>query len=446
MKKFLIILGIVLVSIVIPGIFLLVDEIGSGPAKISSAEEFIECIQKNEKSEIELKNDLDFSDVEWVPIEHAVSINGNGYQMANITIEADTGDNIGIFKNFSFGTIKNVKFTNLTVDYYGTGENIGGIVGYAESLELINVEVSGEINAPAAKNVGGMIGSCEELRGSSIRNKVNVIGGENVGGVVGNFIDNGGYELADLHNEGDIQALKAYAGGVIGYDNSNGLLNCTNSGNIQAKSFVGGIVGYAKYIKIENCTNSGNIAAVGLYDEELTSSYAGGIAGRAQQSNIFACTNSGSVSGEYDCVGGIAGRIGPTEQGYDDDKGGTNYSNNKNTGSVQGREHVGGVFGKCHGNESVLITNNENEGNVTGARDVAGIIGYLSFGRDYVGEVSKSEVVYCKNSGKIEATEGRVAGIIGRVNTFDAEEIATNQNTGELVGPSIQEMYHLVED
>ena len=418
--------------------------------KVESVEEFLSCMEEYCRK-IQLTCDLDFSGYEWVPMDRDMRINGNGYQLANITVNADDGDNIGMIIGDSrtIVELENVKITNLVVNYNGTGKNIGGIAGSLGDLTLKNVEISGEVNAPAAENVGGIAGYCEYIsnENTNIQVDVDVLGGENVGGAIGKYFNNYGYSIENIHNKGDVQALKAAAGGVVGNADTDGdkkleigIINCSNEGDIQAKSYVGGIVGIVQQVKVENCTNSGDVKAIGLYNPNTYESNAGGIIGGSLQADIFACTNSGKITGEYDCVGGIAGNAGSTDRNYNgDDHRGENYSSNKNTGSVQGRDHVGGILGKCYGKNAQMITTNENTGDVRGASNVAGIVGYLGNHKD-------TKVVYCKNSGNIESTISRVAAFIGRTPRGNFEEMDTNTNTGSITGAIVDAKYHIVED
>lgn len=451
MKKWIIIILAVLITGGLIAALIVVKNIEkeeSEGKKVETVEEFLECLDNYQK--IQLTCDLDFANYEWPIYTGDLEINGNGYQIANITVEADSGDNIGMARGEKCRVeLENVKITNLVVNYEGTGKNIGGIVGYADSLILKNVEVSGEVNAPAAVNVGGIAGYCEWVSEENInaQSDVDVLGGENVGGVVGKYYTKYGYSLKNLSNKGDVQGLKSCTGGVVGRvesdadkKNTAGIINCSNSGNVQAKVAVGGVVGFVSNMKVENCTNSGTIRAVGLYEEKTMASNVGGVIGHGIRADVFACTNSGSVSGQYDCVGGIAGKVGSTDRSYNsDDHRGENYSSNKNTGSIQGRDNVGGIFGKCYGRNAQIITTNENEGNVTGACDVAGIVGYLGSNQD-------TKVVYCKNSGNIQSTLNRVAAFIARTPRGNFEEMDTNTNTGSISGVAVADKYHIVED
>ena len=110
----------------------------------------------------------------------------------------------------------------------------------------------------------------------------------------------------------------AYAGGIIGQNNSSTITACYSSGTITAREggvYAGGITGQndGADAKITACYSSGTITARNAAREGGV--YAGGITGQndGADAKITACYFTGSVSagtqgnGGYVCAGGIAG-------------------------------------------------------------------------------------------------------------------------------------------
>ena len=101
-------------------------------------------------------------------------------------------------------------------------------------------------------------------------------------------------------------------GGIIGTNNSDGLVeitNCHNKGNIIVQSIasaVGGVIGFGVYNRISDCTNTGNITVDANLDEAV-----GGIVGVSDTSTIERCYNAGDIEINAGSIGysvaGIAG-------------------------------------------------------------------------------------------------------------------------------------------
>ena len=449
MKKW---IAIILGALLLPGIILLVVNLVEDfnlNKKVSTATEFIEALDDGVVS-IELKADLDFDGIEWKPRKLDAHIIGNDHKIANVNISVNSGDNVGMFTTATNREISDLKLTNITIDYYGSGKNIGGLIGYAEDVDIKNVEIDGEIYASAGNNVGGLVGYMFDDNNqyndklSNLTNRAYVNGGCNVGGIFGYVSGEYNPCCNNLHNYGEIRAVKGFGGGVIGYfavkKNAGGrystgaLTNCSNVGKISGETTCGGIVGAVRYVKVESCKNSGEVTVSG--DDDLICN-AGGIVGVGYYSNIFACTNEGNILAEFNYVGGIAGRVESTDNPYSDDIRGCNYSNNKNTGMVKGKNHIGGVFGVVYG-RNIIVTSCENEGMVEGDYNAGGIVGILTESKD-------SEVVYCNNKGNVTAVK-YAAGIIGRATAGNFEEMSSNQNSGKLSGEVCNDMYNYSED
>ena len=112
------------------------------------------------------------------------------------------------------------------------------------------------------------------------------------------------------------------------------------------------------------------------------------------------------------CVGGVVGRNGAGYNGVEYSSG--TVTNCYNTGSVTGKDHVGGVVGF---NEGPVI-NCYNTGSVTGRLDVGGVAGSNS-----------SSITDCYNTGSVTGSNG-VGGVAGH----NSSSITDCYNTGSVTG------------
>ena len=151
---------------------------------------------------------------------------------------------------------------NSDITYASIGQNVGGIIGFANGKSILNCENNGNISSNGAM-VGGIAGRVETgevLKAQALKNTGNISGHDNVGGTIGNInnqiyiYDNPQSHVSDLSNSGNVTATHNYAGGIIGYayfDNSHSmrsmsaiLTNLKNSGEVSGAGEVGEIFGY----------------------------------------------------------------------------------------------------------------------------------------------------------------------------------------------------------
>ena len=108
---------------------------------------------------VELKNDIDLTDVSWNPIENFTgTLDGKGYHI--IGMNSDRG---GLFENLS-GTVKNLGFVDCNIsNNYGS---VGAIANYVDGdVTIENCSVSGQIKHQGEWSkgaVGGIIGSIKK--------------------------------------------------------------------------------------------------------------------------------------------------------------------------------------------------------------------------------------------------------------------------------------------
>lgn len=256
-----------------------------------------------------------------------------------------------------------------TGEVFGSGDGVGGLVGYAERIATITV----------CTNTGDVTGS-------------------------------------------------NYVGGYVGRAEGANIKLATNNNIITGKGYVGGIAGKAG--KIESSTNNGQIVTTGVIVEDNTGrAYVGGIAGYA--TGVVDCKNNSDITvntnGEY--TGGIAGYVhcyNDNEITENENYGAVNGANY--TGGIAG--YISTQAEKTDKDFTRKITNNKNYANVSGKSYVGGISGYCfgagKFSSSWYG-VCYIEMTYCVNEGEIKGT-GNVGGIVGghtRLKT-DANIMDTN--------------------
>lgn len=257
----------------------------------------------------------------WLPIGQnmgdASNFNGDGHKITGLWTNT-TDDNVGLFSNFSSGTIKNLtvevakgkkvkggNYTGIIIgrnmngtllnctakgDVEGT-LNVGGVIGGSEKNTLNNLTFEGNVtSATDNAHVGGAIGFDKASTITSVHaySTLNVTGEQaKVGGVVGSIEES---TLTKSHAQCHIHVTGANAmvGGVAGYSAAQIALSYS-TGEVSAEgadSYVGGVVGYAKDA-INNCYSAAKLTGT---------LYTGGICAYSF-STINNCYARGDISG-----------------------------------------------------------------------------------------------------------------------------------------------------
>jgi len=225
-----------------------------------------------------LLNDIDLEEMVWSPMFNTVAnsfigtLNGNGFTLSNYTInmtsinhfrygffgEIGTGGNVRDLTLENFSVFQIVSSTSPRHIYFGAiaGRNSGTVTNVnIDSDFFLNMPTmgSGNFNARASKNVGGIVGlnlAQGIVQDSSVIGEMStrfmaVEGVINVGGIVGS-------------NNGTIRGC--WTNVEINIE----LLQRPGSGNLfwagPGTSAVGGIVGRVSAGHIENCFALGNIS------------------------------------------------------------------------------------------------------------------------------------------------------------------------------------------
>ena len=180
-------------------------------------------------------------EVSWIPIckNYGASwygtFDGGGHTISNLYYKGT--DLTGLFGHIQGeqnkpGTIKDIVFTNVSIDNYNSGADAGTVAGSAVYINISGIFVeSGSI-----------------------------AGGNDAGGIVGNY----GYGIiSNCSNKINITSKRSDAGGICGkYAGSREYIisNCANYGNISGSEDAGGIVGFTYWTStIKDVFSSGDV-------------------------------------------------------------------------------------------------------------------------------------------------------------------------------------------
>ncbi len=320
---------------------------------------------------VTLENDVDLSDVSWMPIGNngrtsptgdlegvryfAGDFNGQEHTISGLSSERyGTGVvndewtfTFGLFGFVSGSKISNVSLTDVIIDLGENSDSVGGLIGYAiGDTSVENVQVTGSIAGGDA--VGGIVGRAyaTSITIADCINRADVttkIASGKAGGIVSTISTPCNYFVANnCINEGAVFCENGSTGGIVGFLGSvtgaeYSILGGSNSGSV-AGNYAGGAIGYdstaSKTLMIcgsAGFNNAGEINAV---------NGAGGVIGIWQSNgSIINAMNSGNINGN--CAGGIIGSL----------NGGNCSINESNvtSGTISGT-YAGGIAASVGGN------------------------------------------------------------------------------------------------
>ena len=443
---------------------------------------------------VTLGNHIDLDYNEWTPIgtkskPFAGTFNGKNFTIYNLKI-TKAASYVGLF-GYVTGSIYGFNVSNASVNVSNTQSHVAIACAYSGN-GLKNIAVSGEVNAPDASYVGGVVA---EAKGAvnNCANHANVIGYNYVGGVMGDFYNGGDYLYENLNNTGIIKGNNN-VGGIIGFMNNTTtqLRGLYNNAEIVGKENTGGLIGYLYAVTVngEELHNTGNVTGsmhvggavgYGKADQDISAiinssssakieaeCYVGGLAGTLSNIALNNCSNEGSsisANSHKDwggtaisaCLGGYVGNgfkisncvndvnLNYTGIGcYVGGIAGHAYSNITdcvNNGEIfSTSDKVGGIVGGKETSKTFEYLNLINTGNVTAKDKVGGIVGWLYADYGYYGLYTFT-AQGLKNSGKIHG-KNQVGGLIGYVrlyNNFYENDnyivaISDVMNSGNIIG------------
>ena len=220
----------------------------------------------------------------WTPVAFNGTFDGNGYSISGLYIK---GAKTAALFETATGTIKNLTVKD---SYFEGTKYVGAIVGQfvtgkakdsMPSLTIENCVSYAEITA-TKKNalIGSMVGDAFANANTPTYGVITISGCVNygkvnstadatiyVGAIVGRIFGCPAI-IENCANFGDIEAISAISGGVVGQsgikgyadaDHKTTIINCYNAGNVSAKRISGGIIGRAyPGTEVTNCVNLGN--------------------------------------------------------------------------------------------------------------------------------------------------------------------------------------------
>ncbi|BBM89322.1 hypothetical protein COTS27_01019 [Spirochaetota bacterium] len=191
-------------------------------------------------------------------------------EIANLYINRETTDDIGLFAHVSGATIQNCVLTAVNVR---GKNNVGGLVGRVDRSTITSSYAIGDV--AGGGSVGGLVGRVDRSTISRSYATGNVL----IGG-----------------------SITANAGGLIGRASTSTISYSYATGTVTGDSSVGGLVGRADGSMISHSYATGEVSI----RMGLLATNAGGLVGRASASTISDSYATGNVTGNEQ-VGGLVG-------------------------------------------------------------------------------------------------------------------------------------------
>lgn len=242
----------------------------SGVYQISTGAELAWFVNQSKTADVsgKLTADIDLGKYPWLNISSSkkVELDGDNHAIGGLNATA------GLFAQ----TGSNSHIQNLTIRgaVSGTG-NAGAIVGYASgSGSVIENCVNEAVITSTGNNVGGIVGYAYKATIQNCVNNAAISGASSVGGIIGSFVDNGSI-VSGCYNTGAVTATGSKAGGIFG-GSSYGITveNCYNTGKITGSTSggIGGEVkGYVSWngtvakLTVSSCYSTGEAATAAVF-------------------------------------------------------------------------------------------------------------------------------------------------------------------------------------
>ncbi|NVJ53844.1 MAG: filamentous hemagglutinin N-terminal domain-containing protein [Campylobacteraceae bacterium] len=289
------------------------------------------------------------------------------------------------------GRMSNTQINNSYSKATINGNNsLGGLVGSTgDSTEnntgssITDSYFEGTINA-SEYNIGGLISYANKLEIDNSYSKATITGTSAVGGILGygQGSTTNDISITDSYFEGEIDASSDYIGGVVGYAD-NAIINSSHakSSTISGDDQIGGLAGHTKNTTINDS-----------YSKETTvtgNNYAGGLIGYTQDTTINDSYADTTVTGN-NYVGGLVGilRTGEINRSY-------------SKGTVSGDKYVAGLVGSGSSfSNNIIINDSYTEVDVTANEHSGGFIGWSRTADGYSTAINNSYA-----NGKVNVTD-----------------------------------------
>lgn len=350
------------------------------------------------------------------------------YNASGLSWEAIGNDTTQFAGTFD-GNSKEIKGLYVNQTPAAEGNAYAGLFGYVADGIIKNLTVSGAITVSKTAEVGvdiyigGVVARTEGSSDKTVR------------------VENCENKCTITVPEISGTDHPRYIGGVIGYNDHNGVKDCKNSGAIFVSNvtgaLIGGVVGYSYtgFGTMENCTNTAAITGSTVKQSEIAiddkrTRYYGAIGGViGYEEYIFYklsnCLNKGDVTAkDGSCVevGGVAGYHYLTIENCRNEGNVSNDTLYDSSMSTSSYYSTGGVVGYNYGD----VKNCSNSGNVTGKYKVGGVVGRI-----------KGDVIQCYNTGNVtflksaaKYSNNQIGGVVGTYNAL--LNIKNCYNTGTI--------------
>ena len=316
---------------------------------------------------------------------------------------------VGGFFGYLDGNLSLTEKNQMYFGINGKGSYVGGIAGLLKNfgtIHLDNIETDGDVKVTGASYVGGIAGT---LINGIMQGEESFWGNTNPWSY-GTIADESSYLPHVTATVGFTNGSSETVGGIIGYMESCTLKYVCAKATVYGKSR-GGLVGEALKSTISHAVNRPSSENAESQSGQTT--VIGGIAARAKDCNVDNLINYENLP-QADTIGGVIGHFSY----FPDSEDNKVASYCANTGSVEGKRYIGGVFGLIEGNGDKEIIHCGNYGKITGINTsgdesdqsgIGGIAGMAGSHTTLKGCANHGEVI---NKGPYHGVGG-IAGVLG---------------------------------
>ena len=217
----------------------------SGVYQIATGAELAWFVNESKTADVSgvLTADIDLGKYAWLNIDSSkkVELDGAGHEITGLNTTS------GLFRQIGGGShIQSLALRGTMTCASSTSG--GSVVGYANGKNIVIENCFSYVTVTGTgRNVGGIVGYANST--TTIRNCANlgaVTGDSSVGGIIGGFVGSGAV-ITGCYNTGAVTATASNAGGIFGNGNYGiTVTNCYNTGAVSANRNAGGIGGVAK--------------------------------------------------------------------------------------------------------------------------------------------------------------------------------------------------------
>ena len=217
----------------------------SGVYQIATGAELAWFVNESKTADVSgvLTADIKLGKYAWLNIDSSkkVELDGAGHEITGLNATS------GLFRQIGGGS--HIQSLTLRGTMTCASSTSGGsVVGYANGKNIVIESCFSYVTVTGTgRNVGGIVGYANST--TTIRNCANhgaVTGSDSVGGIIGGFVGSGAV-ITGCYSTGAVTATASNAGGIFG-NGSYGITvtNCYNTGAVSANSNAGGIGGVLK--------------------------------------------------------------------------------------------------------------------------------------------------------------------------------------------------------